>query len=228
MDVAKADPDKSAPKRSGRPTKEQAERITEHIVEIATELFLEANFEATSVDLIVAKARISKQTFYARFASKEALFAAVVRKGMNDLPTLAAGEADRPGPIDATLIRIGVDLSRRAFGPAALALYRLIASEAHQFPELALAYRESGVRSRGLIAGIFSNAMHDGQIRPADADFLAEQFLYLVIEGPARVLAFEGGAATSEKALRERVTAAVNLFLNGCRDHPAQSASSAR
>jgi TetR/AcrR family transcriptional repressor of mexJK operon len=113
-----------------------------------------------------------------------------------------------------------------AAGRAALALYRLIASEAHQFPELALAYRESGVRSRGLIAGIFSNAMRDDQLKPADVDFVAEQFLYTVIEGPARALVLEGQTATSEKALRERVTAAVNLFLNGCRDHPAQPASS--
>jgi AcrR family transcriptional regulator len=221
MDVAKAKPNKNAPRRSGRPTKEQAGHIAEHILEVATQLFLKANFEATSVDLIVAKARISKQTFYARFASKEALFAAVIRRRMNDLIAPAAGEPDRAGPIDATLTRIGVALARRAFGPAALAFYRLIASEAHQFPQLALAYHESGVRTRDMIADIFSNAMRGGEIRSADARFLAQQFLYAVIEGRAHALLLDGKAARSEKDLSEQIAAAVALFLDGCRDAPA-------
>lgn len=224
MSVVKAKPKRSARRRSGRPTKEQAGRIAEHIVDVATRLFLEASFEATSVDLIVAKARISKQTFYARFVSKEALFAAVIRKGMNDLLAPADGESDRAGPIDTTLIRIGVELSKRAFAPAALALYRLIASEAHQFPQLALAYHESGVRSRELIADIFSNAMRDNQILSTDARLLAEQFLYAVIDGPAHALVLDGKAARSEKELREQVAAAVGLLLDGCRRRPARGA----
>ena len=224
MTVAKAKPKRSVRRRSGRPTKEQAGRIAEHIVEVATRLFLETSFEATSVDLIAAKARISKQTFYARFVSKEALFAAVIRKGMTDLFAPAAGEADRADPIDATLIRIGVELSRRALSPAAVALNRLVTSESHQFPQLALAYHESGVRSRELIAGIFTNAMRDNQIRATDARFLAEQFLYVAIEGPVHALVLDGKTARSEKDVRERVAAAVRLFLDGCRERPARGA----
>ncbi|AOO82609.1 hypothetical protein BHK69_21105 [Bosea vaviloviae] len=57
---------------------------------------------------------------------------------------------------------------------------------------------------------------------------LVEPFLYTVIEGPACALALEGEAATSEKALRERVTAAVNLFLNGLPRPSPQPASPVR
>ena len=132
---------------------------------MATRLFLESSFEAVSIDLIAATARVSKQTFYARFASKEDLFAAVVRKAMNDLLVPAVSESNRDEPIEATLIRIGVELSKRALAPAAIAMDRLITSEAHQFPELALTYHENAIYVRGLIADIFSNAMRDGQIR---------------------------------------------------------------
>src|SRR5229473_1346566 len=155
MSGTKAKPSRSARPHSGRPTKEQAGQITGHIVEVATQLFLESSFEAVSVDLIAAKARISKQTFYARFASKEALFAAVIRKGVNDLLVPAAGKSDRAGPIDAILTSIGVELSRRALAPAAIALDRLIATEAHQFPRLALAYRDNVLHAQKLIADIF-------------------------------------------------------------------------
>lgn len=220
MNVAKAKPTRSARRGSGRPTKEQAEQITGHIIEVATRLFSETNFEATSVDLIAATARISKQTFYARFASKEALFAAVIRKRMDDLLMPVLGEAGPASPIEATLVRIGLELSKRALTPAAIALERLITSEAHQFQELALAYRESAVHARELMAEIFANAMREGEIRSADARFLAEQFLYAVVEGPAHALILSGKTARPEKELRERIAAAVGLFLDGCRDRP--------
>src|SRR5882724_12364091 len=110
MNVTKAKPARSVRRHSGRPTKEQAEQITGHLVDVATRLFLESSFEAVSIDLIAATARISKQTFYARFASKEELYAAVIRKSVDDLLIPEAGEPDRAGPIEATLIRIGIEL----------------------------------------------------------------------------------------------------------------------
>jgi hypothetical protein len=140
---------------------------------------------------------------------------------MNDLLMPVPGEAGQAGPIETTLVRIGLELSKRALTPAAIALDRLIASEAHQFRELALAYHESAVHARELIADIFSNAMRESQIRSTDARFLAEQFLYLVVDGPARALILSGKTARPEKELSERVAAAVALFLDGCRDRPA-------
>jgi TetR/AcrR family transcriptional repressor of mexJK operon len=222
MNVTKAKPAKTVRRHSGRPTKEQAGQITGHLIEVATRLFLESSFEAVSIDLIAAEARVSKQTFYARFASKEELFAAVVRKGVNDLLLPEVTESSRDAPIETTLIRIGMELSKHALAPAAIALDRLIGSEAHQFPELALTYHENAIYVRGLIADIFSNAMRDGQIRSVDARFAAEQFLYAVVNGPTRTAILSGKTARSEKDLRERVTAAVGLFLDGCRDRTAK------
>jgi TetR/AcrR family transcriptional regulator, mexJK operon transcriptional repressor len=222
MTVAKAKPNRNARRRSGRPTKEQAERLTEHIIEVATRLFLESSFEAISIDLIAETARVSKQTFYARFPSKEALYSAVIRKGVNDLLVPAITESSRDGPIETTLVRLGVEISKRALAPAAIALNRLISSEAHQFPELALAYHENAIHARDLIANVFSNAMRDGQIRSMDASFLADQFLYAVVDGPVRTMVISGKVVKSDKDLRERITSAVGLLLNGCRDHPAR------
>ncbi|ACK52322.1 transcriptional regulator, TetR family [Methylocella silvestris BL2] len=216
MKVAKAKPDKIAGRRSGRPTKEQAQQLTEHIIDVATRLFLETGFEATSVDLIAETARISKQTFYARFVSKEVLFAAVILKRISDL-FVPLSQLGRLGPIETTLVQIGVELSKRALTPAAIELERLIASEAHQFRQLSLAYHESSVHTRDLVADLFSNAMREGQIRSTDARFLAEQFLYAVVDGPARALMLSGKGVRSERERRERIVAAVRLFLDGCR-----------
>jgi TetR/AcrR family transcriptional repressor of mexJK operon len=88
-------------------------------------------------------------------------------------------------------------------------------------PQLALAYHENKIHAQDLIANVFSNAMRDGQIRSTDAGFLAEQFLYAVVEGPVRTMVISRKIAKSDKDLRERITSAVGLLLNGCRDHPA-------
>ena len=85
-------------------------------------------------------------------------------------------------------------------------------------PQLALAYHENKIHAQDLIANVFSNAMRDGQIR---STFLAKQFLYAVVEGPVRTMVISGKIAKSDKDLRERITSAVGLLLNGCRDHPA-------
>ena len=222
MNVAKAKLNKNVERRSGRPTKEQAGHITGHIIDVATRLFLESSFEAISVDLIAATARVSKQTFYARFASKEELYAAAIRKSVNDLLVPAVAESSRDAAIEPTLVMIGFELSKRALAPAATSLERLVRSEAHQFPQLALTYHESAIHVRGLIADVFSNAMRDGQIRSADAGYLAEQFLYAVVDGPVRAMVLSGKIAKAEKDLRERITRSVELFLDGCRDRPAR------
>ena len=52
------------------------------ILDAANALFLERGYTA-SVDDIAAAAGVSKQTVYARFASKEDLFEAVVRAGID-------------------------------------------------------------------------------------------------------------------------------------------------
>lgn len=224
MDAAKPGPDEREGRRSGRPTKEQAGQLTEHIIEVATSLFMESGFASTSIDLIAATARVSKQTFYARFPSKEALFAAVIRKRVDDLLLPAVSDSKRAGPIEDTLVRVGVELSRRALSPVAIAFSRLLVAEAHQFPLHMLVHKENTERVRALVADIFANAMRDGQLRSGDAAFLAEQFVYAVIDGPARDVVLSGRTPEDDEMLRERVARAVALFLDGCREAPARNA----
>ena len=66
------------PRRGGRPSREDAERLRQTIIDVATTMFLSLGYGATSIDAIALKARISKRTFYHRFRDKAELFAAVV------------------------------------------------------------------------------------------------------------------------------------------------------
>ncbi len=73
---------------------------------------------------------------------------------------------------------------------------------AHQFPLHMFVHKENTDRVRGLVAGIFANAIRDGQLRPADSDFLAEQFIYGVVDGPARDVVLSGRTPEPDEALR--------------------------
>jgi len=56
--------------RGGRPTPEQAQQITERLIEAAENLFFAQGFEATSIDAIVSKAKISKRHFTPAFCQR--------------------------------------------------------------------------------------------------------------------------------------------------------------
>lgn len=82
-----------AAKPKGRPRQDDGARRA-IILEEAYSCFIEHGYLATTTDLVAARCRMSKQTLYRLFSSKEALFAEVVgrhRQLMIDLPR-PAGE----------------------------------------------------------------------------------------------------------------------------------------
>jgi AcrR family transcriptional regulator len=69
--------------RCGRPPREHAGQVEERILAAAQRVFLDQGFEGASIDEIAAVARAGKPTIYARHASKEALFTAVVLRDIS-------------------------------------------------------------------------------------------------------------------------------------------------
>lgn len=76
-----AAPRRELPKsRGGRPTKTAAIERDQRLIEVATRLFLDRGFDATSLDAVAEAARVSKPTVYSRYGDKRGLFAAVLRR----------------------------------------------------------------------------------------------------------------------------------------------------
>jgi TetR/AcrR family transcriptional repressor of mexJK operon len=65
--------------RGGRPTRAEAERRQQKLLEIAGAMFMKYGFEGTSVDGVAEAAAMSKRTLYVRYRDKNALFSAVLR-----------------------------------------------------------------------------------------------------------------------------------------------------
>lgn len=122
--------------RGGRPPAENAGDVDRRILEAATDLFLTRGFDATSCDKVVANAGVGKASLYARFANKEALFAAVVRR-MVDHTLIPSADVPWHLPVAERLRAVGHSLLTHALAPDAVALMRVVVTTAHRMPELA-------------------------------------------------------------------------------------------
>jgi TetR/AcrR family transcriptional repressor of mexJK operon len=124
-------------RRRGRPKTEDLDALKARLVLVARQAFVLSGYGATSINAIARSARVSKNTLYARFSSKAALFRAIVAR------QIAAVDEElqpRTGADDETLPKricdyINVALKRSLSGDI-LEINRLILSESHQFPQL--------------------------------------------------------------------------------------------
>ncbi|MGX7706205.1 TetR/AcrR family transcriptional regulator [Methylobacterium sp. Gmos1] len=214
-----------AERRAGRPTREAAARRDARLIAVATQLFMEHGFDATSIDAVAQGAGVSKPTLYARYRDKRALFAAVLEERIREwlAPLSAAAEAQaaerEPREAGAVLDALSRILLARAQAPGAAALNRCIAAQALRFPDLArLAYEEGWLRGVRAVAHLLAVLDAQGQIAVEDPEIAADLFLNLVLGKASRQALY--GIAVDPAAQETRRRAAVALFLAGVRRRP--------
>ena len=215
----KAIPDAAAavPRRGGRPSRQQAARLGERILDAATHLFLSQGYGATSIDAVARRARVSKRTFYHRFPDKPELFVAVVHRIIDRLRS--PGDVELlVGDLPEVLQRLARFILRAALLPEALALNRMLVAESARFPKLAAVVTERGVTDEAIrfIAGILEREIRAGSLALDNPTFAARQFLYMIIALPQR-RAMGFGAPLTSAEIDAWARDVVNLFLNGCR-----------
>ena len=192
----------AAQRRGGRPSKAQAEQLGDHILEIATELFLAQGYGATSIEAVAQQARVAKRTFYTRFGDTAALFAAVVHRIVErlqppgDVPLFAGRDCED------MLRRLARLALRAALNPRALALNRLLLAESARFPELTgvVAREGAGAEAVRRIAALLESEKQAGRLCLDKPVFAAEHFIQMVIGQPQR-RAHGLGAPMSEAEL---------------------------
>ncbi|KTF69377.1 TetR/AcrR family transcriptional regulator [Sphingomonas sp. HT-1] len=197
--------------RGGRPSAERAGDVDRRILDAATVLFLQLGFDATSCDQVVARAGAGKASLYARYANKEALFAAVVRR-MVEHTLVPAAEVPWHLPVADRLRAVGSSLLVHALTPEAVALMRVVVTTAHRMPELARMVDRIG--REGGIACV-ARALAGNNPSPADgahAREVAERFIDMVfIVHQMRALIGDAPAQLDAAASR-RIDDAVDLL----------------
>ncbi|AIO33950.1 bacterial regulatory s, tetR family protein [Burkholderia cenocepacia] len=219
---AKKESLKPATVRAGRPPNELAGAVDERILDAAYKVFMERGLNGASIDEIARLARAGKPTIYARFATKEALFAAV---GMRNAARVTAhfGNYVTTGTtLEARLVSIGRDMLKQLLADEVIDFMRLSAAEARRVPELAHFGRNARERGASVALTALREAATPADIRrfpafgPERIETTVKFYLDLVV-GPLLMRALVG---EGPKVLRAQIDAHVNssvaFFLGGC------------
>jgi TetR/AcrR family transcriptional repressor of mexJK operon len=206
------------PRRGGRPSKAQAEQLGEHILDVATELFLAQGYGSTSIEAVAQQARVAKRTFYTRFGDKPGLFAAVVHRIVERLRPPADFALFEGNTCEEVLLRLARLMLRAALTPQALALSRLLLTESSRFPELTavVARERAGADVVLQVGAMLEREKQAGRLGFDRPQFAAEHLIQMVIGQPQR-RALGLGAPMSEAELDHWASDTIALFLYGCR-----------
>ena len=125
----------------------RGEELRSHILSAAKEIFLEHGFERASMDQVAARAQTSKRSLYAHFASKEALYLAIVEyvRGVSfeRLKTLD----DYPGPPLEALVQFLARFMQAFLHGGAIQMARMSIGVASRFPDGAAEYFDVAFQS---------------------------------------------------------------------------------
>lgn len=127
--------------RRGRPRDASKTRA---ILHAASHLFLRNGFRAVSMDAIAERARVSKQTLYTHFHSKEALFRAVIVSKVEIYTLVDLPDPETTTDVRAILVQLGQAMMRLITDAEAVDMMRVVIAESRDYPKVARLFYESG------------------------------------------------------------------------------------
>jgi TetR/AcrR family transcriptional regulator, mexJK operon transcriptional repressor len=200
----------------GRPPTEEVAARAARLLDVATEVFLEQGFKGASMSEIARRAGASKQTLYARYPSKAALFAALVERKAGRLFE-AIGPLGEGRSLRDTLVHCGSELLELIVSDDARGVHRLVVAECMEFPELGEIFWERGPgRTRAMLAN-YLRAQHKlGNIQCGDPEQAVEILLALIISATSlrASLGLEPRAVKTQAQRKSWVNFAVDVFLS--------------
>jgi len=184
------------------------------IQKAGTAVFLRFGYGSASMDAIAAEAKVSKQTIYNHFHSKEELFKAIITDMTAALMSpLSMSDAMASTP-ERSLRSFAWDFLTLMLQPVSLALHRLIVAESARFPELGGDIYAAGPGQLiGVLADYLARETKNGRIAVADPNRAAELFIGM-LSGRMQLRALLGVCEhPNEAELQSRVDHAVSSFL---------------
>lgn len=213
--MARSQPPKKAvmPEEMGN-----SEKKRQAILAAAMGIFLKSGYLGANMDEIASIARVSKQTVYKQFSSKEALFVGIVR-GMtdragdavhNDVPEFADNDE-----LSEYLQTYALRQLTMVLTPPIMQLRRLVIGEVSRFPELAQVLYERGPqRAMAIFATILEQIGKRGLLKIEDPKTAASHFNWLVMSEPLnRAMLLGDDAIPKPAVLRRHVAESVRVFL---------------
>jgi TetR/AcrR family transcriptional regulator len=195
----------------------------------ALDLFVEKGYAATRVEEVAQRAGVSKGTLFLYFATKEALFTAVVHENLGKQVAHWDAAIDQFEGSSAALVHASLlGWWHRVGSTKASGITRLVHSEAQNFPEIAAYYQEHFSRpGLALMRRILARGISRGEFRPIDptagAYALLGIIIFMAMWKHTRALFLEPGAVLDPEA---HIAQQVDIVLNGfAKQAPSQGIS---
>jgi len=158
---------------------EQGQATRQQIVVVATDLFARHGYEGTSIEAVLAASEVSRGALYHHFASKEALFEAVLERVEQGIAKRIVAAAS-VGPDAVGRLRAGcLAWLRIAEDPTAQQIALIDAPSVVGWQK----WREiDGRHAFGLLKGALAAVAAEGRIRPELVEVLAHMLLAALLE----------------------------------------------
>lgn len=112
----------------------RGEKLREHILFTAKDLFLDLGFERVSMDAVAARAQTSKRSLYAHFDSKERLFGEVIEFVRGLVLDRLGMPSDYAADPETALVRFCARHLQVVFYRGSIQMCRMALAEADRFP----------------------------------------------------------------------------------------------
>jgi AcrR family transcriptional regulator len=187
----------------------------EQIIAAAHDAFLEQGYDATSMDEVAKRAGVAKQTVYAHYDSKEALFLAVVQRERQRLRG-AAPLALTTGalPNRDALRQMCQRFLEDALGLPAISFFRVALAAAYRFPTLGQSMYETGPKEGCAdLARLLERVAKAGSLQIDNTQLAAEQLMALMKGDLYFHAMLDPSFRPSQAQIRRHVDATLDCFM---------------
>ncbi|MET0970777.1 MAG: TetR/AcrR family transcriptional regulator [Tardiphaga sp.] len=192
----------------------RGEQRRKELVDIAENIFLELGYADTTMRTIAERAGASKETLYRHFASKELLFAEIVKRKAAEIngPNAAVTRGGLPKFV---LTELALGLLHHILSNQSTSLLRMVVTEAGRTQELGeMFYRLGPGSTVDRLVVYLKGAVKRGELDCDQPLMAARVFLGAVVSHfHFQCLIQAGPNRPSERQIRQHVQTVVDMFL---------------
>jgi AcrR family transcriptional regulator len=202
--------------RIGRPTREEAQRRQDELLDAAAGLFLDMGYHEATMERIAGSLGMTKRTIYSRYADKAALFKATVQHAID---RMVAGQAEALRALENTDLETLLGETarmriRQVMSRDGVRLQRIVNAESYRFPEIFVMASQQVTRPViAFLAEQLRRHIAAGAIDTDRPEMAATAFMSMVVSAPVRVIV--SGNRVDLADIEDRIGFSVELFLEG-------------
>ena len=195
--------------RRGRPVNEA---LGQTIIDAAFELFVELGFQATTMDKVAQRAKISKLSIYRHFENKEALFSAAMSARCQQFAPQSLVEGV-DGSAEDQLMAIGSSLLRTLLSPEVRGVEAMVMADKTNQQSLSRLHYEAGPAHVIALIEALLRQLHAQEVLNVPNPLQSARLFAALLKGSDLLLIARFDEARAEAEIESYCRSAVAMFV---------------